>query len=93
LGAYYDLNVMTVGVWYRGIPVIQQAADGSIDIDAVSFVFGFGNKMWRMGYSYDLTLSKLGIATSGGSHEISLKYLWDVRKKDGPPTYHPCVDY
>ena len=93
LGAYYDLNVMTVGVWYRGIPVIQQAADGSIDIDAVSFVFGFGNKMWRMGYSYDLTLSKLGIATSGGSHEISLKYLWDVSKKDGPPSYHPCVDY
>ena len=93
LGTYYDLKIMTVGVWYRGIPLIQKAADESIDIDAVSLVFGFGNKLWRMGYSYDLTLSKLGIATSGGSHEISLKYLWDVSKKDGPPMYHPCVDY
>ncbi|HIB77324.1 MAG TPA: type IX secretion system membrane protein PorP/SprF [Flavobacteriales bacterium] len=93
IGTYYDLNVMTIGLWYRGIPVLQQAADGSLDIDAVSVIFGFGNKLWRMGYSYDLTLSKLGIATSGGSHEISLKYMWDVNKKDGPPSYHPCVQY
>ncbi|PCJ81782.1 MAG: hypothetical protein COA49_04570 [Bacteroidetes bacterium] len=90
-GTYYDLDIMTLGVWYRGIPVIQQAADGSPDIDAVSVIFGFGNKIWRMGYSYDLSLSKLGITSSGGSHEISLKYLWDVRKKDGPPAYHPCI--
>jgi type IX secretion system PorP/SprF family membrane protein len=93
LGTYYDLNIMTIGVWYRGIPILQQAADESLDIDAVSFIFGFGNKLWRMGYSYDLTLSKLGIATSGGSHEISLKYQWDVSRKEGPPAYHPCVYY
>ena len=29
MGAYYDLSVMTLGVWYRGIPV-QKAPDGSI---------------------------------------------------------------
>ena len=93
MGAYYDLSVMTLGVWYRGIPV-QKAADGSLDVDALSFVFGFGSRDLKMGYSYDVALNRLGALGSAGSHEISLKYLWDVaRRRDPRPPYHPCVEY
>jgi type IX secretion system PorP/SprF family membrane protein len=93
LGAYYDMSLFTLGLWYRGIPV-QQAADGTLDVDAVSVVFGFGNKDFKMGYSYDIALNRLGLLGSGGSHEFSVKYLWDVsRRRDPRPTVHPCVDY
>ena len=80
LGAYYDLSILTLGVWYRGLPV-QAAADGSLDVDALSFVFGFGNREFKFGYSYDVTLNRLGLLETAGSHEISAKYLWDVSRR------------
>ncbi|MEE2919629.1 MAG: type IX secretion system membrane protein PorP/SprF [Bacteroidota bacterium] len=93
MGAYCDLSVMTLGLWYRGVPV-QKAADGSLDVDALSFVFGFGSRDLKMGYSYDVALNRLGALGSAGSHEISLKYMWDVaRRRDPRPSYHPCVEY
>ena len=93
VGAYYDMNLFTLGVWYRGLPV-QTAADGSMDVDALSFVFGFGNRDFKMGYSYDITLNRLGVLGTSGSHEFSVKYFWDVaRRRDPRPPYHPCVEY
>ena len=80
MGAYCDLSVMTLGLWYRGVPV-QKAADGSLDVDALSFVFGFGSRDLKMGYSYDVALNRLGALGSAGSHEISLKYMWDVARR------------
>ena len=93
IGTYYDLDFMTLGVWYRGIPLLQKAADESIDIDALSFIFGFGTNVWHIGYSYDITLSKLGTMSSGGSHELSLKYMWDVIRKQSQSQSPPCVQY
>lgn len=93
VGAYYDLTMFTLGLWYRGLPV-QQGADGSMDVDALSFVFGFGNRDFKMGYSYDITLNRLGLLGTAGSHEFSVKYFWDVsRRRDPRPPYHPCVEY
>ena len=93
VGAYYDLSMFTLGVWYRGVPV-QKAVDGSLDVDALSFVFGFGNRNFKMGYSYDITLNRLGALGTAGTHEFSVKYFWDVsRRRDPRPPYHPCVDY
>ncbi|MEC8113450.1 MAG: type IX secretion system membrane protein PorP/SprF [Bacteroidota bacterium] len=93
VGAYYDLSMFTLGVWYRGVPV-QKAVDGSLDVDALSFVFGFGNRDFKMGYSYDITLNRLGALGPAGTHEFSVKYFWDVsRRRDPRPPYHPCVDY
>ena len=93
VGAYYDLSMFTLGVWYRGVPV-HKAVDGSLDVDALSFVFGFGNRDFKMGYSYDITLNRLGALGTAGTHEFSVKYFWDVsRRRDPRPPYHPCVDY
>ena len=93
IGTYYDLDLMTIGVWYRGIPIIQKAADESIDVDALSFIFGFGDNTWHIGYSYDITLNKLGLMSSGGSHELSLKYMWNIARKTSPKSSPPCVRY
>ncbi len=93
IGTYYDLDLMTIGVWYRGIPLMQKAADESIDVDALSFIFGFGDNIWHIGYSYDITLSKLGLMSSGGSHELSLKYMWNIARKSSPKSSPPCVHY
>jgi type IX secretion system PorP/SprF family membrane protein len=93
VGAYYDLSLFTLGVWYRGLPV-QRAVDGSMDVDALSFVFGFGTGDLNMGYSYDVTLNRLGALGSAGTHELSMRYMWNVsRKRDPQPPYHPCVEY
>ena len=93
VGAYYDLSMFTLGVWYRGVPV-QKAVDGSLDVDALSFVFGFGTRDFKLGYSYDITLNRLGALSTAGSHEFSVKYFWDVaRRRDSRPPYHPCVEY
>lgn len=57
-------------------------------------VFGFGTGDLKLGYSYDITLNQLGALNTGGSHEFSVKYLWDVaRRRDPRPPYHPCVEY
>ena len=93
VGAYYDMTLFTLGLWYRGLPVMQ-AADGSMDVDALSLVFGFGNRSFKMGYSYDITMNRLGVLGTSGSHEFSVKYFWDVaRRRDLRPPYHPCVEY
>ena len=49
----------------------------------------------NIGYSYDITISKLGPG-SGGSHEFSLVYSWPVRNPRKPPKDKmviPCPDF
>ncbi|MEO1515308.1 MAG: type IX secretion system membrane protein PorP/SprF [Bacteroidota bacterium] len=51
------------GLWYR-----HTLTNG----DAVIFVAGVEQGSFKIGYSYDMTISGLGLNRSGGSHEISL---------------------
>ena len=83
---------MTIGVWYRGVPT-QKTSEGSMDVDALSLIFGFGDNIWHIGYSYDITLNKLGVMSSGGSHELSLKYMWNIVRRSSPKTSPPCINY
>lgn len=94
LGLYYDTKPMSFGVWYRGLP-FGQAVDGAMDIDALAFIAGYGRDNWKVGYSYDITLSPLGLGVSGGSHEIVLKYQWqtDHRKRPAAPRFQPCPSF
>lgn len=57
LGLYVTKSPFVAGVWYRWQ-------------DALIIMLGIQTNNIRVGYSYDLTLNKLGIGT-GGSHEIS----------------------
>jgi type IX secretion system PorP/SprF family membrane protein len=65
LGVYISKGPIVGGLWYR-------------NADAIVALVGFQQKMIKMGYSYDITVSNLGIVTAG-SHEISLQLLFKCR--------------
>ncbi len=59
VGAYLKYESFTIGAWYR-------------NKDAFILTVGINTDNYRIGYSYDLTVSPLGNGISGGSHEVSL---------------------
>lgn len=73
LGVYYERDPFFAGLWYRGIPLFKQYGPGYMNNDAVAVMVGFIANDLRVGYSYDITISRLA-AYSGGAHEITLGY-------------------
>jgi hypothetical protein len=59
LGTYVKYGAFTAGAWYR-------------NKDAFILSLGVDTGKFKIGYSYDVTVSKLNNGVSGGSHEISL---------------------
>jgi hypothetical protein len=80
LGVYYSKNLLVFGGWYRGIPVFKPVA-GYENNDALIVLFGINVTTYKIGYSYDITVSSLSHNTSGGSHEISMAYQFCNFKK------------
>ena len=78
IGAYYNRNAFVMGLWYRGIPLIKTSSVSSND--AIIFLVGLKTNGTKIGYSYDITISKLA-GDTGGSHEISLVYEYPYKKK------------
>jgi type IX secretion system PorP/SprF family membrane protein len=68
IGTCIKYGDFTVGAWYR-------------NRDAFILLFGASFDKFKIGYSYDLTVSKLGNGISGGSHEVSLGMNLKCRKK------------
>lgn len=79
IGLYVTKNALTGGIWYRGS-------------DAFIITLGIQSPFIKIGYSYDVTISKLASNTAG-SHEISLQFQTSCKKKspkyrtDSCPTY------
>ncbi|MBK9961248.1 MAG: type IX secretion system membrane protein PorP/SprF [Saprospiraceae bacterium] len=73
MGTQYQFSTVFAGLWYRHA---RQNADAMIG------VIGFRKDSWKLAYSFDYTLSKLGIGL-GGSHEISILFnkMPEKRKK------------
>jgi type IX secretion system PorP/SprF family membrane protein len=59
VGTYIKYGSFNVGVWYR-------------NRDAFIMTIGVNTGKFKLGYSYDVTVSKLNNGVSGGSHELSL---------------------
>ena len=55
--------------------------------DAVSVIIGAQYKNFKLGYSYDITTSKLGLGRTAGSHEIMLKYCFKIESDKGRRSY------
>lgn len=72
LGLYWYKMPLVIGVWYRGIPVLKELTSN----DALAFLVGFQIDQFQIGYSYDLTISKL-VGFTGGSHEISVIFQFN----------------
>jgi len=72
LGTYVKYGVFNVGAWYR-------------NRDAFILSIGINTGNFKIGYSYDVTVSKLNNGVSGGSHEISLGL--NLNCKDKPSSF------
>lgn len=84
LGAYFTKNFMNVGLWYRGLPFIKRYAPGYSNNDALVIILGYNNQIFSIGYSYDITISRLSNSNSQGSHEISISHQFcSLRNQKG----------
>jgi len=95
IGAYYNHFPLVFGLWYRGIPLLKAYQPSYANNDAVILMVGYQIKDLRVGYSYDITVSRL-ISSTGGSHEISLIYEFvsDEEKKKGKKNFIvPCAKF
>jgi len=70
-GLYFNKYPLVGGVWFR---------QGFDNPDAFIALIGFQTSVVKIGYSYDVTVSKLSNAT-GGSHEVSFALQFDCRPK------------
>ncbi|NDC73265.1 MAG: type IX secretion system membrane protein PorP/SprF, partial [Sphingobacteriia bacterium] len=64
VGTYLSKGPVSAGLWYRVN-------------DAIIATAGFQRGQMRIGYGYDITTSKLSDARPGGSHEVSLSFIFE----------------
>ncbi len=81
IGAYAGMSSVFAGAWFRhsfGNP------------DAVIFSLGFSKSLFKIGYSYDYTISRLN-SESNGSHELSvlINFEKENRRKH---SYNDCFN-
>ncbi|NTW34387.1 MAG: PorP/SprF family type IX secretion system membrane protein, partial [Bacteroidetes bacterium] len=70
-GMYFNKYPFVGGVWFR---------QGFSNSDAFIVLVGLQTSVIKIGYSYDITVSKLSNA-SGGAHELSCGFQFDCRPK------------
>lgn len=93
LGFYYTNKPLVTGLWYRGIPAFKAYKTGYANNDAIAALVGLMIDRVRVGYSYDVTVSRL-INRTGGSHEISLSYEFcKLKKKKKKPILISCPKF
>jgi type IX secretion system PorP/SprF family membrane protein len=71
LGAYLVKPPLVGGLWYR-----QAGKNG----DSFQALVGLQHGIFKMGYSYDITISTLA-AASAGSHEVSMSVTFPCRPR------------
>lgn len=94
IGSYFFYEPVVVGLWYRGIPILQRGDDNIIQ-DAIVVILGFQLTHFDLTYSYDVTISKLG-PISGGAHEVALKFKLNTglrSTKRKPEKFIPCPTF
>lgn len=94
LGAYFYVEPILLGLWYRGLPYkpveAQSNRDALVVMVGVNLLSGLS-----IGYSFDYTLSQLGIQ-SGGAHELSLSWTIPSQNQGKPlgrDTILPCPKF
>lgn len=66
-GASFNIYPFVAGVWFRY---------NFENPDAAIALLGFEHRQYKIGYTYDYTVSKLTNAT-GGSHEVTVAWIFD----------------
>lgn len=80
VGAYYFNKTFNFGIWYRGLP-LKTYKQGYPSRESISLLAGLEmpEKNYRIGYSFDITVSRLGVSSTYGAHEVSVVY--EIAKK------------
>ncbi|HNP18579.1 MAG TPA: type IX secretion system membrane protein PorP/SprF [Fulvivirga sp.] len=83
LGVQYHIDPVSIGVWYRGVPLKRSfqylgVEDKKVQQDAIVFSLALQFNTFQIGYSYDFTLSDLSTA-AGGAHEVSIIYEFTTK--------------
>lgn len=73
LGIYFEREPFFMGLWYRGLPLMKHYAPGYGNNDALAVLVGTIIEDLRIGYSYDITVSRLA-GQSAGAHELTIGY-------------------
>lgn len=94
IGLYYYHLPLNVGIWYRGLPFKTYAPTYS-SRESIALLIGFDVTDYnlRIGYSYDLTMSRLGVANSLGAHEISAVYEIAQKRKRNKRVLVSCPKF
>ena len=92
LGAYWFNKPIEIGLWYRGLPILNEVKN-KINQDALVFLFSYQYGPIRFGYSYDITISDLGWQTAG-AHELSIIFEFNqkLQLRSGRRPAVPCSD-
>lgn len=94
IGAYFSIEPIVFGLWYRGLP--YKPVEQQSNRDAIVMMFGVNLLSGlNIGYSFDYTVSQLGIQ-SGGAHELSLSWTLPNQYQGKPSrrdTILPCPKF
>ncbi len=82
LGAYVQHGIILGGIWFRHT---------FSNADAVIVLLGLQTGMFKIAYSYDITVSALNVAT-GGAHEIALTFNWWHKQQNNRNRYNDCLE-
>lgn len=93
VGGFFTLYGFNFGLWYRGLPT-KAYQPGYANHEAVVAMIGYeATKHWSIGYSYDITVSRLA-GHSGGAHEIALIYEYgSLKGKKQKRRIIPCAKF
>lgn len=82
LGAYIQYGIFLGGLWFRHT---------FTNADAVILMVGIQKGVFKLAYSYDFTVSTLGMQ-AGGAHEISLMLNFENKKQKHQRRYNDCLE-
>jgi type IX secretion system PorP/SprF family membrane protein len=94
IGAYYFKSFVNVGLWYRGLP-FKHYKLGYPNRESVALLVGLEvpDKNFRVGYSYDATISNLKINNTQGAHEVSIVYEIASKRKRNRKVLVSCPKF
>ncbi|MFD3407155.1 PorP/SprF family type IX secretion system membrane protein [Aquirufa sp. HETE-83D] len=88
LGTSLQLDPLVIGFSYRGLPLNKNSAESISSRESLIGQIGILNNRFSFGYSYDFTVSGLGVG-AGGAHELSFSYIlnWDFGQRKSYQRY------
>lgn len=76
LGGEFFFEPLALGLWYRGLPTKYSLPNNESLIAVIGLVLESG---LELGYSFDFSVSRLGQSMTGGSHELTVRYIFSSK--------------